>query len=68
MDYRMLCVVLLSFLAYTNAEQVKFVDCGKYFMKFIYLTIRIMSSFPVYVFLNPYFLCFSLQAQYKVKL
>ncbi|KAI2654595.1 epididymal secretory E1 precursor [Labeo rohita] len=28
MDYRMLCVVLLSFLAYTNAEQVKFVDCG----------------------------------------
>ncbi|KAK9960013.1 hypothetical protein ABG768_010093 [Culter alburnus] len=28
MDYRMLCVVLLSFLAYTNSEQVKFVDCG----------------------------------------
>lgn len=32
MDYRVLGVVLLSFLAYTNAEQVKFVDCGKYFV------------------------------------
>lgn len=38
MDYRMLCVVLLSFLAYTNSEQVKFVDCGKYSLMFIYLT------------------------------
>lgn len=28
MDYRMLSVVLLSLLASTNAEQVKFVDCG----------------------------------------
>ncbi len=28
----MLGVVLLSFLACTNAEQVKFVDCGKSFV------------------------------------
>ncbi|XP_016101635.1 epididymal secretory protein E1 isoform X2 [Sinocyclocheilus grahami] len=28
MDYRVLGLVLLSLLAYTNAEQVKFVDCG----------------------------------------
>ncbi|XP_052001067.1 NPC intracellular cholesterol transporter 2-like [Xyrauchen texanus] len=28
MDSRVICVILLSFLAYTNAEQVKFLDCG----------------------------------------
>ncbi|KAF4102506.1 NPC intracellular cholesterol transporter 2 [Onychostoma macrolepis] len=28
MDYRVLGVVLFSFLAYTNAEHVKFADCG----------------------------------------
>ncbi|KAK2878610.1 hypothetical protein Q8A67_019401 [Cirrhinus molitorella] len=28
MDYCMLCVVLLSFLACANAEVVKFADCG----------------------------------------
>ncbi|XP_051578347.1 NPC intracellular cholesterol transporter 2-like [Myxocyprinus asiaticus] len=28
MDSRVICVILLSFLACTNAEQVKFVDCG----------------------------------------
>ncbi|XP_052009259.1 NPC intracellular cholesterol transporter 2 [Xyrauchen texanus] len=28
MDYRVICVILLSFLAYTNAEPVRFLDCG----------------------------------------
>ncbi len=44
----MLSVVLLALLAYTNAEQVKFVDCGKYFV------------YEVLIFNNSYHFCFVL--------
>jgi len=30
MGYSMILVVMLSFLAYTHSEPVKFVDCGMY--------------------------------------
>lgn len=50
----MIGVVLLSLLACTNAEQVKFADCGKSFMKFVYLTIRIICIVlvPNFLFLT----------------
>ncbi|XP_065144632.1 NPC intracellular cholesterol transporter 2 [Paramisgurnus dabryanus] len=28
MEYRVICVVLLSFLGYASSEQVKYLDCG----------------------------------------
>lgn len=46
MDYRVLGVVLLSFLAYTHAEPVKFVDCGSVDGKVVQVDIKPCSQQP----------------------
>ncbi|CAM4643171.1 hypothetical protein PO909_012075 [Leuciscus waleckii] len=46
MGYRMICVVLLSFLAYTYSEPVKFVDCGSEEGKVVGVDIEPCSQQP----------------------
>ncbi|NP_001122191.1 Epididymal secretory protein E1-like precursor [Danio rerio] len=46
MDYRVLAVILLSFLAYTCADPVKFVDCGSVHGKVVQVDIKPCSQQP----------------------